>query len=382
MKISSILHTCKDINIKAEINLKNIKNIYYASIVFSIICLMRLFVIFFISPKYIDKIYILLIILTLLISIISCIFVRYIINNNVNRLYNGTYLLYWSILSMIMLSNAVRTDASFNACIHFSVLAILLSLVPILKNKEYYIFVGFEAIITTAIIVKFKLNLEQSCFIFLFICMSLILSHVRYNNFILKLKYRSKLNKALKLSVTDKLTGLLNRRGLESNIESLWSHWVRQKTSVALIMLDIDYFKKYNDTFGHVKGDECIKLISNQISKAIRRKTDFASRVGGEEFLICLSGIDSKDAIMWAKGLKAKIESLELPQAKNNFLPYVTISMGVVCRRPYHDNEFQQMYDEADRSLYEAKEFGRACIVYNKKCFDQRYSSDKKMKRG
>ena len=97
------------------------------------------------------------------------------------------------------------------------------------------------------------------------------------------------------------------------------------------MMIDIDNFKKYNDTYGHAAGDECIRKVTAAIRRNVKRRTDYAARVGGEEFLVMLTGIEPKLAVKWALDLKKAIDSLKIPHADTNFNPYVSVSMGVAC---------------------------------------------------
>lgn len=133
-------------------------------------------------------------------------------------------------------------------------------------------------------------------------------------------------------------------------------------------MIDIDNFKKYNDHFGHLEGDTCIRRVTAEIHKMTGKKSDLAARVGGEEFVVCLPGMEKGEALNWAIKLKENVESLNIPQAEENFLPFVSVSVGVVCGYARRSADFEQMRKKADEALYEAKESGRACVYMDGEC--------------
>lgn len=317
-----------------------------------------------------------LIVISIVFSFFFLIISTYVLRTRQKNIYKSTYSTYWIAFYILFITAGFSAKKPLEMLLIFAIMLILASLVPVFVKGEFVVFAIANLIVATAITFLKDLKPEIISFVFVFVFLCSLLSYIRYKNFMLNTRYRTQLTSAIKMSETDKMTGLLNRRGLERSIESLWPHWIREKTSVAFLMIDIDFFKKYNDEFGHVMGDECIKKISRKIGNAVRRKTDFAARVGGEEFIVCLSGIEGKDSILWAKRLKAEIEALEIQHSPSSLYPCVTVSMGLVCERPQALGDFDLMYDAADKSLYNAKEFGRACIVYNNKCYDQRYISD------
>lgn len=363
----------KEDRVYSIINRKNIVSVVLTSL--------ALFLFSFISVllKFFDREPIgIMLILSLIVSFAFLTFAGYVVRKRVLFLYRIVFRSFWIVFSLWFIVKGFNAETKWETLLTLSFMVVISSLIPLFVKQEFFYFVFLTLALATAVIFLKRPAIEEISFIYIFGLLCILLSYIRYKNFILNTKYKNRLDNAIRLSETDKMTGLLNRRGLERNIESLWPHWIRQKTSVAFLMLDIDFFKKYNDAYGHVMGDECIKKVAESILNAMRRKTDFAARVGGEEFIVCLSGIEGKDSVLWAKRLKADIEGLEINHAASNFLPFITVSMGLVCERPTALSDFDVMYDKADKELYNAKEFGRACISYNNKCYDKRYISDYK----
>jgi diguanylate cyclase (GGDEF)-like protein len=161
-----------------------------------------------------------------------------------------------------------------------------------------------------------------------------------------------------RLARTDGLTGLSNRRCLGERLETELARATRQKTSLALIMIDIDYFKRYNDTYGHIAGDACLKLVSAAIDEATRRPGDLAARYGGEEFSVLLPNTDADGGMAVARRICAAVVALQEAHRASDY-GIVTISAGVTACVPDAAVTMSGMFAEADQALYAAKTSGR-----------------------
>jgi diguanylate cyclase (GGDEF)-like protein len=160
-------------------------------------------------------------------------------------------------------------------------------------------------------------------------------------------------DKLEELATTDALTGLKNRRKFDTAIDVEWRRAARQKTPLALLMIDADYFKTYNDTFGHQAGDEVLVGIAICITDAVRRAGDCAARYGGEEFAVLLPGLSSLDALTVAETIRLKV------QQWSGTPPVTTVSIGVASLTPDTTMEWSGLVNAADRALYAAKANGR-----------------------
>lgn len=162
-----------------------------------------------------------------------------------------------------------------------------------------------------------------------------------------------------KLSVTDGLTGLANRRRFDEVLFAEYRRMQRMKAPLSIIMLDIDSFKAFNDTYGHIKGDECIRAIAAIIKKTMKRPQDLAARFGGEEFICILPDTNHASAMLVATAIKDNIAAERIPHVSSRVVNHVTISAGVatvICdgtMTPY------QLVNIADERLYQAKDSGR-----------------------
>lgn len=162
-----------------------------------------------------------------------------------------------------------------------------------------------------------------------------------------------------RLSFADSLTGLANRRRFDEALEQEWQRARRFRTSLALVVLDVDLFKAYNDALGHPEGDKCLTAVADVLLHAGRRAGDVVARYGGEEFVVLIPGADHAAAVAFAERLRHACETRAIPHPASNIAPHVTISLGVAARIPTDDMSSDVLLLEADEALYRAKRDGR-----------------------
>lgn len=164
------------------------------------------------------------------------------------------------------------------------------------------------------------------------------------------------------LSSIDGLTSIANRRYFDESLEREWRRAIRKKTQLSLVMIDIDYFKSFNDTYGHLSGDECIKTVAQILNSSINRPGDLAARFGGEEFIVLLPDTDHGGALKVARTIRATVEALQVPHEGSSINKYVTVSIGAATISPGIEQTSKELIFAADHELYEAKQNGRNCI--------------------
>lgn len=165
-----------------------------------------------------------------------------------------------------------------------------------------------------------------------------------------------------KKSITDALTGLANRRRFDAFLSQEWAHAMRTQEPLALIMADIDSFKKYNDTYGHAAGDECLRSIARILQKLGRRTSDLAARYGGEELTLVLPVTVLSDAKHMAEELRNQVAAFRIPHQTSETKPWVTISAGVAAIIPKRNSDPLRLINLADKALYRAKREGKNCV--------------------
>lgn len=166
-----------------------------------------------------------------------------------------------------------------------------------------------------------------------------------------------------RLSLQDPLTGIANRRHFDQALEREWRRGVRQRSPLALVLLDIDAFKQFNDSRGHVEGDRCLRAVGALLAGGVQRAGDLAARYGGEEFAVLLAGCDALQAEALAESLRARIEALRIAHPASAVRPWVTASAGVAAVVPATDQGAASLTTMADRALYAAKRAGRNRVV-------------------
>lgn len=162
-----------------------------------------------------------------------------------------------------------------------------------------------------------------------------------------------------KTTYTDSLTNLPNRRKFEVDYETAWAFGLRDGKPLSIIMIDVDHFKEYNDHYGHIEGDECLKQIANSLKKGISRRTDSICRFGGEEFVCILPMTDNEQAVNIAQSMRQGVEDMKIVHECKTCSGYVTISLGVATIIPTQEQSSIELVHEADKMLYLAKDYGR-----------------------
>ena len=158
-------------------------------------------------------------------------------------------------------------------------------------------------------------------------------------------------------ALVDGLTGIANRRHVDAFLKQSWAQAIRSKKPISALMIDIDFFKQYNDYYGHQQGDICLKQVAQALKTTVSRETDLVARYGGEEFIIILP--DTEDAQLLAEACRSNIERLQIPHSGSKIAGYVTASIGYAVLYPSLKDESQQLVNQADQALYSAKASGR-----------------------
>lgn len=183
-----------------------------------------------------------------------------------------------------------------------------------------------------------------------------------------RMRNEDKARELEELSVTDYLTGLFNRLRLEEALRAAESGYARTGSPYSLLLLDIDHFKPYNDYYGHVAGDGCLKQVAEAIRRSLERDSDIAFRYGGEEFLVLIQYTDCAGACTVAERIRTAVEELAIPHQTSPTAPVLTVSIGVACsdgrvHKPDTQRDGGRLLSAVDSALYRAKSKGRNRIV-------------------
>lgn len=174
-----------------------------------------------------------------------------------------------------------------------------------------------------------------------------------------------------RLAHLDGLTQVANRRRFDEYLSQEWKRLARERQPLSLVLFDVDYFKHYNDCYGHQLGDDCLKQIARAVSLALKRPADLLARYGGEEFAVILPNTDADGAIAVAHAIQQDVRQLQIPHARSNISDHVTLSLGVSSMIPTLNITSDDLVAAADEALYAAKSQGRDRIVLHRFPFEQ-----------
>jgi diguanylate cyclase (GGDEF)-like protein len=166
-----------------------------------------------------------------------------------------------------------------------------------------------------------------------------------------------------RLASIDGLTQVANRRRFDEYLDAEWRRLGREQKPLSLILCDLDYFKVYNDTYGHLAGDSCLQQVAAVLRQSLKRPADLVARYGGEEFALILPNTDARGAVLVAEAIRQGVRGLEIPHAKSPVSHYVTLSLGVATSVPTPEAIPDQLIIAADEALYQAKAEGRDRVI-------------------
>lgn len=172
-------------------------------------------------------------------------------------------------------------------------------------------------------------------------------------------RQNQELKKLFLLATKDKVTGIANRYRLEQFLKGEWGNAIRNQMPLSIIMIDIDHFKLYNDTYGHPEGDRCLQQVAQTIESSIKRSKDLVARYGGEEFIVILPDIDIKGAAVVAENIRQQVKLLNIAHSSSKISDRLTISLGVATTIPAINSQATTLIVAADKLLYLAKQNGR-----------------------
>lgn len=190
-----------------------------------------------------------------------------------------------------------------------------------------------------------------------------------FNPVIVRLRVRNQLelkrqrDMLARLSLLDGLTGIPNRRAFDDYYQREWKRALRCKRELSILLVDIDYFKGYNDAYGHLAGDDCLRRLSVGLSTSLSRPADFMARYGGEEFIGVLPETDCCGATLIAEEIRCKVEAMGIPHVSSPLRQFVTVSVGVASMVPERRVDAAELISIADKALYMAKSEGRNRVV-------------------
>ena len=239
-------------------------------------------------------------------------------------------------------------------------LVIILNSCGLLFHKgEYLLCMGIEAMMPLAVYLESGLSTEQGLLVAGCHVLGMVVAYERCQGHAMAEAYRRKYVEEVKAAEMDPLTKVNNRRGMMRKVVSVWPALEQNHRTVAVMVVDVDHFKKYNDRFGHPMGDKCLRQVAETVQRTVQGYPALVARIGGEEFLVFLHGVGDEHVFALAEQIRRNVEELGMPHSEAAKYRNVTISVGVATDYCSSQISFGGLYRRADKELYRAKNLGR-----------------------
>ena len=253
----------------------------------------------------------------------------------------------------------------------YSVMLVVLMLVPALENVEMLYGIVGEAVYVIFLFAKFGTNGFEVFNILLMNVLLYAMSRYLFKHTIEHIRLKERVKDSDEKVEIDRMTGLLNRKGLERRAYSSIMNSVRTKKRFSVLMIDIDGLSAYNNEYGTKRGDDLICAMGDIIRSAVIKNTDIVARLDGGKFLACMEGARGKDDEKLAEKVKEFVDRKRIPGAHNGKERFITVSIGVATTIPVVDNDYYELYDAAENAMYSAKDKGGNTIMTDESVYEK-----------
>ncbi|MGN0571141.1 MAG: GGDEF domain-containing protein [Candidatus Fimenecus sp.] len=274
--------------------------------------------------------------------------------------------LFWVLCTVVLMICSYIEACDTGTFVQYLIYVLLLSLLPVFRPAFSIPYFLTSFVAQVCIMLWVNAPFPSIVFIFGVTVFCILASYIKYSDYMAN---HIAVEQLAQLAEYDTLTNLLNRRGMQKRAEILLDYTARVNAPLTIAILDIDFFKNYNDTYGHEQGDRCLQLVANCLSENYRRKTDVVCRYGGEEFLIIFVGEDARRSAENLLHLQKSIAKMGLKSGNPDFEKFVTVSIGAVTVQTQFDEVLHMHIKAADENLYRAKNEGRNRLCLNEKMY-------------
>ena len=292
---------------------KNLKRVFLVSLILSFVLLVSL--VYSIYEPYVGTGESLYYGLSIGYGIINISFSIFLMNRLYKRNYYFSTIIihsYWVLFVCFCLGISILNVNNYKSIISLCIMLMTLSLAPLFSFGEALVYLFLQMVSIYVVRVCTWLEIRQVLSLILYVSVLFGFSRHMFGQYIMIERMKGKFQSVKKSSEEDPLTRLLNRRGFEKKLEQIIPNCIQDRKRISLLIIDIDNFKKYNDTYGHPAGDKCIHLVANVIQKTAKRQYDITARFGGEEFVVFSYGLKETEILSLAEKIRTNIEELQI----------------------------------------------------------------------
>ncbi|MBQ6024679.1 MAG: GGDEF domain-containing protein [Lachnospiraceae bacterium] len=283
-----------------------------------------------------------------------------------------TYRMFWIFFELFSFLLIYANKLAGTGSTFYSVMLIVLMLVPALEPMEMMYGIAAEAVYILFLFVRFGTNGFEVFNILLMNVLLYLMSRYLFKHTIEHIRLKERVKDSDGGADIDKMTGLLSRKGFERRAYQSIMASVRARKRFSILMIDIDGLQAYNNEYGTKRGDSLICAIGELIRSAVVKNTDIVARLDGGKFIVCMDGAHGKDDEKLAGKVKEYIDRKRIPGAKDRKNRFVTVSIGVATTMPTVDNDYYELYDAAEDSMFAAKDMGGDAIVSDNETYEKK----------
>lgn len=283
-----------------------------------------------------------------------------------------TYRMFWIFFELFSFLLIYANKLAGTGSTFYSVMLIVLMLVPALEPMEMMYGIAAEAVYILFLFVRFGTNGFEVFNILLMNVLLYLMSRYLFKHTIEHIRLKERVKDSDGGADIDKMTGLLSRKGFERRAYQSIMASVRARKRFSILMIDIDGLQAYNNEYGTKRGDSLICATGELIRSAVVKNTDIVARLDGGKFIVCMDGAHGKDDEKLAGKVKEYIDRKRIPGAKDRKNRFVTVSIGVATTMPTVDNDYYELYDAAEDSMFAAKDMGGDAIVSDNETYEKK----------
>ena len=363
----------ENMKVLARLSLENIRRAFFtAAVCAGLIPVLLVINIISLGDQTVGSILTGMFIVCEILDVIFAVVAFFAMKNRDDELSLKTYRMFWIFFELFSFLLIYANKLAGTGSTFYSVMLIVLMLVPALEPMEMMYGIAAEAVYILFLFVRFGTNGFEVFNVLLMNVLLYLMSRYLFKHTIEHIRLKERVKDSDGGADVDKMTGLLCRKGFERRAYQSIMASVRARKRFSILMIDIDGLQAYNNEYGTKRGDSLICAIGELIRSAVVKNTDIVARLDGGKFIVCMEGAHGKDDEKLAGKVKEYIDRKRIPGAKDRKNRFVTVSIGVATTMPTVDNDYYELYDAAEDSMFAAKDMGGDTIVSDNETYEKK----------